>query len=254
MPYFPPPSSGSGAPTDATYVTQTANGTLSAEQALSSLATGYMKVTTTTGVVTSQAVPIPSTDGGTGATDFQTALANLGGMPWVHTTGASQGAGSSGVTWQVLSSNAAANSTTTPATVMTTTSVGSGTWVFKYVIRYQSAATTTGVDFAINHTGTVTAFAWSSWFPTTGGTAATGAADQVQSNTANMVEGKAQRTLDAKGGATLSVDTANADMLYIIEGYMIVTANGDLELKHASEVAASSQVMAGTSLELKKMS
>lgn len=44
---------GSGAPTDATYLTQTANGGLSAEQALASLATGLMKVTTTTGVVSS---------------------------------------------------------------------------------------------------------------------------------------------------------------------------------------------------------
>ena len=45
--------SGSGAPTDATYITQTANGTLSAEQALSSLSTGIMRVATTTGVITS---------------------------------------------------------------------------------------------------------------------------------------------------------------------------------------------------------
>lgn len=44
---------GGGAPTDATYITQTANGTLSAEQALSSLSTGIMRVATTTGVITS---------------------------------------------------------------------------------------------------------------------------------------------------------------------------------------------------------
>ena len=43
---------GGGAPTDATYITQTANGTLSAEQALGSLATGLLKNTTTTGVLT----------------------------------------------------------------------------------------------------------------------------------------------------------------------------------------------------------
>ena len=43
---------GGGAPTDATYITQTANGTLSAEQALSSLASGIMRVATTTGVIT----------------------------------------------------------------------------------------------------------------------------------------------------------------------------------------------------------
>jgi len=42
---------GGGAPTDATYITQTANGSLSAEQALSSLSTGLVKVTTGTGVL-----------------------------------------------------------------------------------------------------------------------------------------------------------------------------------------------------------
>lgn len=39
------------APIDATYITQTANGTLSSEQALSGLATGLLKNTTTTGVL-----------------------------------------------------------------------------------------------------------------------------------------------------------------------------------------------------------
>ena len=43
---------GSGAPTDATYITQTTNGTLSAEQDLASLSSGIMRVATTTGVVT----------------------------------------------------------------------------------------------------------------------------------------------------------------------------------------------------------
>lgn len=47
-------SAGSGgAPVDATYITQTANGTLTNEQALSSLATGDMVVTNGTGVITS---------------------------------------------------------------------------------------------------------------------------------------------------------------------------------------------------------
>lgn len=42
-----------GAPTDATYITQTSNGSLGAEQALASLDTGIMRVATTTGAVTS---------------------------------------------------------------------------------------------------------------------------------------------------------------------------------------------------------
>lgn len=43
---------GGGAPTDATYVTQTPNGSLSAEQALSLLSSGIMRVATTTGAIT----------------------------------------------------------------------------------------------------------------------------------------------------------------------------------------------------------
>lgn len=45
---------GGGAPTDATYITQTPNGTLSAEQALGTLASGMLASTTTTGVVASR--------------------------------------------------------------------------------------------------------------------------------------------------------------------------------------------------------
>jgi hypothetical protein len=44
-----------GAPTDATYITQTSNGTLSNEQALSALSTGIVKVTTSTGVLSTAA-------------------------------------------------------------------------------------------------------------------------------------------------------------------------------------------------------
>lgn len=45
--------SGGAAPTDATYITQTPNASLTNEQALSTLASGIMRVATTTGVVTS---------------------------------------------------------------------------------------------------------------------------------------------------------------------------------------------------------
>lgn len=44
-------ASSSGAPSDATYIVQTANAGLSAEQALSSLSTGVVKVTNGTGVL-----------------------------------------------------------------------------------------------------------------------------------------------------------------------------------------------------------
>ncbi len=45
-------ANGGGAPTNATYITQTANAGLSAEQALGALATGIVKNTTTSGILT----------------------------------------------------------------------------------------------------------------------------------------------------------------------------------------------------------
>ena len=165
----------------------------------------------------------------------------------------SSGAAGAELTWQQLSANCAANATTTLATCMTTTGVGAGTWRFRYAVIYQAAATTTGVDFAVNHTGTVTRFVASSWLTTSGGSAATALADQVASNTANLVEGKAARAINTKFGSTLGVDTASADMLVIIEGTIVVSVSGSLELKHASELAASTQVMADTVLELHKI-
>ena len=47
------PSAGGGAPTGATYITQTPDATLSAEQALDALASGIMRVDTAAGVITS---------------------------------------------------------------------------------------------------------------------------------------------------------------------------------------------------------
>ena len=166
---------------------------------------------------------------------------------------AASGAAGADLTWQKLSANCAANATTTLAVCMTTTGVGAGTWSFKYKVFYQAAATTTGVDFAVNHTGTVTKFVGSSWLTTSGGSAATALGDQTGSNTANLVEGKMQRAVNTKFGSTLGVDTATADMRVGIEGVIVVSATGSLELKHASELAASTQVMAETVLELQKI-
>lgn len=71
-------SSGGGAPADAKYITQTPNSGLSAEQALSLLATGLMQVTTSTGVVSSVTTSaglaaLISDETGTGALVFGTA-------------------------------------------------------------------------------------------------------------------------------------------------------------------------------------
>lgn len=80
--------SGNIAPKDATYIVQTANGTLTNEQALSALATGVVKNTTGTGVLSIAAegtdyyspggTDVAVTDGGTGASTAAGARTNLG--------------------------------------------------------------------------------------------------------------------------------------------------------------------------------
>lgn len=148
------------------------------------------------------------------------------------------------------------NSTTslTEVTGMSLTT-GVGTFVFNYHILHQSAATTTGIRFSVNHTGTVTAFVANVRFMTAETTAtATQAvlADQdVVTATGGLQEGFAARAKSTTGwGTSTGVDTANSDMLTIIEGLVIVTADGDIELWHGSEVAAASTVKAGSSLVL----
>jgi len=78
---------GTGAPAEATYITQTPQGGLTSEQALSSLGTGLLKNTTSTGVLSiavagtdywGTATAIPVTGGGTGGINAPTARANLG--------------------------------------------------------------------------------------------------------------------------------------------------------------------------------
>lgn len=169
----------------------------------------------------------------------------------------SSGAAGPFTTWQALTSDAAAiTSTTTPGTtVMTTTGLAAGTWRFKYHIIYRSAATTTGLGVAVNHSGTTSLFVASGWFVTSGTTQATGVADQTQAtNTGQLVEGKSERVKNTVSSSSAGVDTANVDCLLIYEGTVINSTSGSLELKINTEVASSGiTIKAGTNLVLEKV-
>lgn len=148
------------------------------------------------------------------------------------------------------------NSTTTPTEVTgLTVALQPGTYTATYHILYQAAATTTGVRFSVNFSGTVTAFvAFQRWVDNSA-TAATAAADQDAVLTTGSVMGAmAARAKSTAGwGTTISVDTANADMLMIIEVLFVVTVAGSLQLYHGSEVAAASTVKAGSVVAIKKV-
>jgi hypothetical protein len=142
------------------------------------------------------------------------------------------------------------NSTTTVAAIADLDQVlGPGTYVYTYYIRYQAAATTTGIKFAVDHTGTVTSSTYQMLYVDTSATASTGAADQdANASTAQVNAAYAARADNVTLGPTLSVDTANSDMLIRIEGLIVISASGTLRLMHGSEVAAATTVKIGTSL------
>lgn len=129
-----------GAPADATYLTQTANGTLTNEQALSTLATGLLQVTTTTGVVSSVTTSagvatLISDETGSGALVFATSPAlttpNLGtpsAATLTNATGLPVATGISGLGTGVATFLATPSSTNLLAAV--TDETGSGALVF----------------------------------------------------------------------------------------------------------------------------
>jgi hypothetical protein len=148
------------------------------------------------------------------------------------------------------------NSTTTAAKITGLDTVcGVGTWLFEYFILYQSAATTTGVKFSCNHTGTVTSFVYDLY-----GVDVATTSSAAMSQASNLATGSAFAAFSARAkstaagvGPTVSVDSANSDMLMLVSGLAIVTVTGNMELYHASEVAAATTVKAGSALRLTRV-
>ena len=183
-------------------------------------------------------------------------LAQVRAFGWTLISGNSGNASAEAApseTWQVLTSNATANSTTTIATVMTTSSLPAGTYAYRYDIITQSAATTTAQKFSVDATGTVTKHLYHLFFPSAGVTAATGVVDQEVNVTTGSVWAHQSTRVD---GTVLGPGTdhdATTDVHYVIEGVLVTSTSGNLLLGHASEVAAASTVQSGTMLRLQRL-
>lgn len=130
---------------------------------------------------------------------------------------------------------------------------GTGSFQFKYMIRYDSAVSTTGVKFAVNHSGTVTSFVANHYWNQATSTASSLAADQHLAGAAvGLFSTEGVRAVNITAGPSASVDTAGADMLWVIEGMLVCSVSGDMQLYAGAEVAAVATVSSGSSLVLIK--
>jgi len=123
---------------------------------------------------------------------------------------------------------------------MTTTGLAAGTWRYRYVGNYQTAATTTGISMVTNFTGTVTTGQYAKRWThvTTGAAASTGVGDDIAgTNTGQIVEGHSHITNNTDEGPTAGVATINANVGFVLEGFATTTTSGNLEFKMRSEVA-----------------
>jgi hypothetical protein len=210
------------------------------------------KISAATAVVTVAATDEYATN--QGAASKKTTLAQIAAYLFTRINGNSGAAGQY-KTLQKLSANTADQTSTTPAVVMTTTGVGIGTWNFKYSLIMQSAATGTGLKCNVNHTGTVTQFQSELSFSDTAATAATGTAKGLATAVAGAVRSTyPERAINTSTVATVGVTDANADIPVYLEGTIVVSVSGDLQLKLGTEVAASAvRFMAESNLELTKI-
>lgn len=186
---------------------------------------------------------------------------SAGVMPTVWRAKWVDGAGALKDSWlprsAVLASDATTNSTTTGVEItgLQVTGLAAGTYVFQYYIVYQAAATTTGVRFGVNHTGTVTFLVANMRYQESTTAASTGAASQAAAG-GTLHAGASCRAISTTTpnlSLTTGVDTLNANMLMIIEGVIQITGAGDFELWHASEVAAASTVKAQSSVIIQRV-
>lgn len=160
-----------------------------------------------------------------------------------------------GVSKKVLAADQTSTSTTMAKVTGLDAVCGVGTWTFKYHCLWQTTATGTAVKFGVNHSGTVTRFVVEATGAEATTAASTGAMDQVHAAFGLRSGGsnRAISTTTSIFGPT-AADTANADMLCVIQGVIVVSVSGNLELYFGSEATGSTQTIeAGSCLVLTKV-
>lgn len=149
------------------------------------------------------------------------------------------------------SDHAISSTTATEVTDLQIAGLAAGTYVFQFNIIAQSATSTVSPMFGVNFTGTASPIVLRLRYPGTGTTAISGVADNDGATSGQIEESVAKLAFTTTApnlGATGGVAATGQNILYIIEGVMVVTASGDLELWHGSETATSTTLKAGSSV------
>lgn len=129
-----------------------------------------------------------------------------------------------------------------------------GTYRFSYYLIIRSAATGTGPGFGINYTGTATSLVATLYYQGTGTTASTGVVDDANTGVAaeQVIEGCVtitESTTAPNLNVLTGVGAAGADCAVFIEGVIVTSDGGDLELWANSETATVQiDVRAGSNL------
>lgn len=224
--YAPLYKASTSAPDDATYLTQTPNTTLTAEQALSLLATGFMRVTTTTGVVTSQVDIALTTDtSGNYVTSVATTSPLTGGAAGTEGGILTLGCVTCGVTGSPLSQFAATTSAQLAGVLSDET--GSGLLVFGTGPTLTGGTHTALTGLGIRSTGT-------------------GAFDLRLANTENLTVsdktltvtlGDTNRTLTMTGNASIT-GTNTGDQTITLTGDVTGSGTGSFAATIAAQTSA----------------
>jgi hypothetical protein len=128
-----------------------------------------------------------------------------------------------------------------------------GTYTFQYFLIVQSATATVGPMLGINFTGTHTKLNMHFRFAddSTALTAEVHEMDNQGNKAFGFISGMASAAESSSApdmGTTVGVSTTGQNILCFIEGVIVVTVSGDLELWHSSETATSTSVMEDSSL------
>lgn len=151
-----------------------------------------------------------------------------------------------------------ATTTGTEVTGLEFPGVQPGTYIAEYWLMCQTDTTTTGIGLGLNFaTGTAATKVFTRYDVSTITTASNGLTEEESGAalvTGGVMNAWASQAYSTTAPTTMSegVGAINSNVLIKMEALVIVTAAGDLELWHSSQVATTTKVMTGSSARLTK--